>query len=215
MKWFIGFLASLSALLNVNQQPIQQPAPLNAEIIAYHSTYYLPAVSNPNNFPRAKTTSAAEKPAPAVKKTVIAPPSSPPPPPPPPPPAPPKDSYLPDREPIIQWLRMDVVLGGDGFEGERIFPAINFDREYWRADWRTWWISLNPTIKTPVEADYFKLEIYEEGTDKLIFRASSKNEESFFGHQVFQKPGKYYFKTYTKPVSKYEIELFVSPKLAQ
>ena len=214
-KWFIGLMATVSALFtgNIDQPP---PAPLNTEIIAFNETYYAPVVADPGNFPRSKTvkTAAAEpqkeasKPAPAP---VIPLPTTPPPPPPPSPP----DQYLAFPEPITNWLRMDFTLGGDGFEGTREFASIKIDREYWKLEVFSYWaVGITPP-KPPAENDYLKLEVYEKGTNKLIYTIGSGKEESFHKYQAFMKPGEYYFKTYTKPVMKYEIQLFVSSKIVQ
>ncbi len=219
LKWLIGFLASISAVFtNGANKPNVVVPPLNTAIIAYQETYYVPAVTNPGNFPWAKTAKIESQ---STKQTPSAPVTSPPPPPVTPPPptptasVPPQDPYLANPEPIINWLRMDFILNGEGFEGTRTFSPISIDREYWKILYESYWISLNPTLKTPVETDYFKLEVYEQGTDKLIFSVSSGNNEWFHGTQTFKKPGKYYFKTYTKPVSKYEMNFLVSPKIAQ
>lgn len=125
------------------------------------------------------------------------------------------DPYLAKPEPIINWLKMDVSFTGDGFEGTRKFSPIAIDREYWKIDIWTYWINLNPTIKTPVEQDYFKIEVYEVGNNTPVFSAVSGKEESPHIYQSFKKAGKYYFKTYTKPVSKYEMNIYVSATLAK
>lgn len=216
MKWIFGLLAAISSLFSgADNKP--QPAPLNTAIIAYQETYYVPAVAEPGNFPHAKTVSEeTKKTTPKPAATPISQPQPTPPPPPPPAPLlPPEDPYLAKTEPAFNWLRMDLTLNGEGSEGTRTFGYINIDREYWKILYESYWISLNPTLKTPVEADYFKLEVYEQGTDKLIFSVSSGNNEWFHGTQTFKKPGKYYFKTYTKPVSKYEMNFLVSPTLAK
>lgn len=112
---------------------------------------------------------------------------------------------------------MDFTLGGDGFETPqpREFSNIKIDREYWKIEaWAYWAVGVTPP-KPPVENDYFKLEIYEKGTDKLVYSMVSGNNESFHKEQAFQKPGEYYFKVYSKPIMKYEINMFVSPKLAR
>jgi len=216
LKWLIGFLTSISSIFSaaeINKSDVAPP--LNTAIIFYQETYYAPVVTNPGNFPWAKTAKIESQ---STKQTPSAPVVTPPPPPPPPTPTatvPPQDLYLANPEPIINWLRMDFILNGEGFEGTRTFSPISIDREYWKISYESYWISLNPTLKTPVETDYFKLEVYEQGTDKFIFSVSSGNNEWFHGMQTFKKPGKYYFKTYTKPVSKYEMNFFVSPKIAQ
>lgn len=209
-KWILGFLATISALFSSadnKSQPIQ-PAPLNTAIIAYQETYYAPTITEPGNFPHAKTAKYQEEIKTITTQSVK-----------PPTPSqvtpPPEDPYLAKTEPILNWLRMNLTLTGEGFEGTRTFSPITIDREYWKILYESYWISLNPTLKTPIETDYFKLEVYEQGTDKLVFSISSGNNEWFYGEQTFRKPGKYYFKTYTKPVSKYSMNFLVSPTLAK
>jgi hypothetical protein len=217
MKWIFGLLAAVSSLFSGADSKLQ-PAPLNTAIIAYQETYYVPAVAEPGNFPHAKEVgeTISQPPITPISKPKPQPTQPTPPPPPSPiPPSSPENPYLVKIEPILNWLRMDLTLNGEGSEGTRTFSYINIDREYWKILYESYWISLNPTLKTPVEADYFKLEVYEEGTDKLIFSVSSGTNEWFHGSQTFKKAGKYYFKTYTKPVSKYEMNFLVSPTLAK
>lgn len=234
MRYFIGLLSTLGSLFA--NEPVVQP--LNTAVITFSQTYYAPVATSPDILPgsyknlKANIVDTEPKEKTVVKNPKPTPPPPPPAPapvvvPPPPPlaaaivapvvtpPAPTGDPYLAKPEPIINWLKMDVTFMGDGFEGTREFSPITIDREYWKIDVWTYWLSINPTTKTPVEQDYFKIEVYEAGNSAPIFSAVSGKEESFHVYQSFKKAGKYYFKTYTKPVSKYEINLYVSQTLAK
>ncbi|MDO8676573.1 MAG: hypothetical protein Q7K16_02895 [Candidatus Azambacteria bacterium] len=227
MRYLIDLFASISSLffLQINKPNNIPVPPLNTAIISFQDTYYTPTVSDPDNFPKTKSvvlavqnTKSETKPTPKPEVVSIAPPPlAPPTPPPPPPPAPTGDPYIALIEPITPWLRMNFTLGGDGFETPqpREFNINKIDREYWKIEVFAYWaVGVTPP-KPPVENDYFKLEVYEKGTNKLIYTMTSGKEESFHKFQVFKKPGEYYFKTYTKPVMKYEMNLFVSSKIAQ
>ncbi len=219
-KWFTTLLASISSFF-VADRPIVAP-PLNTSVIAYQETYYAPVVANPENLPLAKTTETVT--APLIKSTPK-PVTTPPPPPPtssplPPPtvPAtPPQDPYLAIPEPIISWLSMNLTFVGNSNDPEnpRILPELLFDREYWRIEVFSYWAPDITPPKPEVQDDYFKLEIYEKGTNKLIYTINSGKEESIHKFQSFRKPGTYYFKAYTKNPSKWEISFVVSPKMAQ
>ncbi|KKS46626.1 hypothetical protein A2567_00905 [Candidatus Azambacteria bacterium RIFOXYD1_FULL_42_11] len=221
MKWLSAILAAISVLFNNDAPKVETPAVLNSAIIAYTDTYYVPTVADPGNFPRAKTIKlTVSVPAPVQQPTPPppTPPISPPPAPPPPPSPPPAgDPYLALVEPVTSWLRMNFTLAGDGFETPqpREFGEIKIDREYWKIEVFSYWAVGVTPLKPPVENDYFKLEVYEKGTNKLIYTMRSGKEDSFHKFQVFKKSGEYYFKTYTKPIMTYEINLFVSPKIAQ
>lgn len=222
MKWLATILAAISVLFNNSAPEVKTPVSLNSAIIAYTDTYYVPAVADPGNFPRAKTVkfAAATTPAPVPQPTPTPIPPPPTPAPPPPPPvisAPIEDPYLAPIEPATPWLRMDFTMGGDGFETPqpREFSAIKIDREYWKIEVFSYWAVGVMPPKPPVEENYFKLEIYEKGTNKLVHTMTSGKEESFHKFQAFKKPGEYYFKTYTKPIMKYEINIFASTKIAQ
>ncbi|MFH1048075.1 MAG: hypothetical protein V1732_00235 [Patescibacteria group bacterium] len=217
LKWLIELFVSISSVfINGADKPTAAP-PLNAAIISYQETYYAPAVTDPGNFPWPKKISS-EAPISITKPTPSLPSPAPAPPLPVPlPPAPIGDPYFALVEPAMAWLKMDFTLRGDGFENPqpREFSAIKIDREYWKIEVFSYWaVGVTPP-KPPVENDYFKLEIYEKGTDKLIYTMSSGSDEAFHKFQAFKKPGEYYFKTYAKPVMKYEINLFVSPRIAQ
>lgn len=233
MKWITTILATISVLFDNQSTKIEVPVSLNSAIIAYTETYYAPAVADPDNFPYAKAVQfvATEKPKkePPKKETKpVTPVPVPqliqqtlppvlPPPPLPASPAPVGDPYIALIEPVTPWLRMDFTFGGHGFETPqpREFSIIKIDREYWKIEVFAYWaVDITP-LKPPVENDYFKLEVYEKQANKLIYTMTSGKEESFHKFQVFKKPGEYYFKTYTKPIMKYEINLFVSPKIAQ
>lgn len=224
MRFLIGLLAALGSLFA--REPKTQP--LNTAVITFAQTFYAPTVTSPDILPGSykdlKATIVDTEP---KEKSVAQNPKPTPPPPAPasvitPPPAPELapavpagDPYLAKPEPTINWLKMDASFMGDGFEGTREFSPITIDREYWKIDIWTYWVSISPTFKTPVEQDYFKIEVYEAGNSTPIFSAASGKEEGAHIYQSFKKPGKYYFKTYTKPVSKYEINLYVSPTLAK
>jgi len=213
LKFLAGLLASISSVfINGANKPNVAP-PLNTAIIAYQETYYVPAVADPDNFPWPKKISSEVQ-------TLIAKPTPPLPPPlpatPPTPTAsvPPRDPYLANPEPIINWLRKDLTLKGASFDSERTIN-IDFDREYWKIEAFAYWSPNITPPKPPVIDDYFKLEVYEEGTNKLIYTMTSGTNETFHKFQSFKKSGSYTFKVSTQPISEYEINFFVSPKIAQ
>ncbi len=228
MRFFIGILAALGSIFA--QEPKSQP--LNTAVITFAQTYYAPAVTSPDILPGSyknlkativdtepKEKSVAQEPKPTpppppAPAPVVTPPPAPPP---PAPPAPVGDPYLAKPEPVINWLKMDSSFMGDGFETPqpREFSPITIDREYWKIDVWAYWVSINPAVKTPVEQDYFKIEVYEVGNNTPIFSATAGTEEGYHVYQSFKKPGKYYFKTYTKPISKYELNIYVSSTLAK
>lgn len=216
MKWFLGLLATVSALFNGDVVDKPVPVPINTAVIAFSGTYYAPVVAEPGNFPWAKKiTPVAQKViapiAPVATITPVTPfiPSA-------PPILPPEDPYLVKSEPIgTTWLKMDVTYAGNGEDAKEL-PIFDVDREYWRADVWAYWISPNPVTKTPPENGYFKIEVYKKGDGIPIFTATSGTEESFHIVQIFKKPGKYYYKVFSKlGYSKYEINTHVSSKLAQ
>lgn len=219
LKWLIGLLASVSSVFVTGANKPDVAPPLNTAIIAYQQTYYAPAVADLGNFPLTKKIS--EVPASITKLIPIKP--TPPPPSPtttsaiiPPVSTPPQDPYLAIPEPITSWLSMNMTLKGSSndVENPRVLPEISFDREYWRIEIFTYWAP-NEISKPAVQNDYFKLEIYEKGTNKLVYTMASGKDESIHKFQAFRKPGKYYFKVYTKNPSAWEISFTVSSKLAQ
>ncbi len=214
LKWFTALLASVSSLFVATDRPNVAP-PLNTAIIAYQETYYVPAVTDPDNFPRAKSSTAViDNQEVVVKKEVkITPPPAPIPTPPAPPVAPPPaptlpptpvgDPYLANPEPIVDWY-VPVTFRDNSANATGILPEMTFDREYWRMEVFAYWAP-GGISKSPVEKDYFKLEVYEKGTDKLIYTMTSGIEDSLHRFQAFKKPGTYYFKTFLKNPSQFEI----------
>ena len=219
MKYLISLLASLFSLLGIANKPNVVP-PLNTAIISYYETYYAPAVAEPGNFPKAKTVNS-ESQSKETSPVPITPPPLPPvvniPPPPPPIAAPPQDPYLAIPEPITSWLSMNLTLAGNSIDPDnpRVLPEISFDREYWRIEVFAYWAPNVVPPKPDMQNDYFKLEIYEKGTDKLIYTMTSGSDESFHKFQAFRKPGIYYFKVYTVNPSQWEISFTASSKIAQ
>lgn len=217
LKFLIGLLASVSSVfINGANKPNVAP-PLNTAIIAYQETYYVPAVADLGNFPRANSSTAAvDNQEVVVKKEVkVTPPAAP-----TPtlaPALPPQDPYLAIPEPITPWLSMNLTLTGNSNEpnNPRILPEITFNREYWRIETFAYWAPNVIPPKPDIQNDYFKLEVYEKGTDKLIYTMTSGSNEAFHKSQAFRKPGTYYFKAYTKNPSQWEISFVVSPKIAQ
>lgn len=214
-KWLIELFASISSVFisGANKQSVAPP--LNTAIIAYQETYYAPVVADPENFPWAKSIENKNQ---KVAKKIVAPSAplvtTPQLPTPPLPPPPPQDSYLAIPEPIVNWLRKDITLKGTSFDNERTID-IDFDREYWRIETFAYWSPNVTPPKPPVIDNYFKLEIYEKGTNKLIYTMTSGTDEVFHKLQSLKKPGRYTFKVSTQPISEYEINFFVSPKIAQ
>jgi len=226
LKFLIGLFASISAVFTGEVNKPNAAPPLNTAIIAYQETYFVPAVADLGNFPRANKSSTAATsdnqeiavkkevkvtPPPAPVSTPLTPPVT------PPPPAPSQDPYLAIPEPITTWLSMNLTLAGNSNEPDnpRTLPEITFDREYWRIEVFAYWAPDVIPPKPDMQNDYFKLEIYEKGTDKLIFTMVSGSNETFHKLQIFRKPGVYYFKVYTKNPSEWEMSFVVSPKLAQ
>lgn len=234
MKFLSGLLAFISSLFIVGESPskLSTPISLNTDPIAYQETYFAPVVAEPGNFPFTKKiitekTNEEVKPKQSIP-TVVTPVEPPiqniavaPPPLPPPlplvvlPPAEPEDPYLPKTEPITDWLSANLSFLGKSSEGDRTLPDITFDREYWRAEVFSYWATDVAPPKPAVEKDYFKMEVYESGTNKLIYTMTSGVDDSMHRSQVFKKAGKYYAKIYSKPPSQWEITFTVSPKLAQ
>lgn len=221
-KWFTTLFASISTLFTAGADRPNVAPPLNTAIIAYQDTYHSPVVADPENFPQAKIMESV------TKKVVTPPPASiivptPPPPPapvvtpPPPPAAPPQDPYLAISEPIVSWLSMNLTFMGNSNDTEnpRTLPEVLFDREYWRIEVFAYWAPDITPPKPEIQDDYFKLEVYEKGTDKLIHTITSDKKELTHKFQSFIKPGTYYFKAYSKNPSTWEISFVVSPKMAQ
>ena len=227
LKWLIGLLASVSSVFISGTNKPNVAPPLNTAIIVYQETYYVPVVADLGNFPRAKSsTAAADNKEVVIKKEVkITPPAAPTPTPPvvvllPPPPAPalpPQDPYLATPEPITPWLSMNLTFKGDSNDpnNPRVLPELTFDREYWKMEAFAYWAPDVIPPKPDIQNDYFKLEVYEKGTDKLIYTMTSGRDEAIHKFQAFRKPGIYYFKVYTKNPSEWEISFVVSPKIAQ
>lgn len=211
MEFLAGFLAFISSLYTGGDQYNDSKAPLNTAIISYSETYFAPVVVEPGSFPRAKGSNISApvaskvviEPAP-VSKPVLPPPPPPPPPQvvPPPPPTPAVDPYLANPEPIVDWY-MPVTFRRDSIDNSAL-PEMIFSREFWRIEVLAYWAP-GSLSKTSVEKDYFKLEVYEKTTDILIYTMTSGTEETIHKFQAFKKPGTYYFKTYLKNPSQFEI----------
>ncbi|HEY4495299.1 MAG TPA: hypothetical protein VJC01_02525 [Candidatus Paceibacterota bacterium] len=233
MKFLTGLLAFISSFFAGDSLPESQPLPpLNSSIIAFHETYFAPAVAEPGNFPFTKAIKFEKEP---IKPTIA--PSPPLPPAPaivlptapapivPPPPLPPTpidagDPYVPQNIPFVdqstQWLKMDFSLNGNIYDNaEHSLSNITMDREYWKVDVFTYWAPGILPPRPPLEIDYFKLEIYDEGTSKVIYTMTSGDEENIHKSQIFKKAGKYTFKAFAKTNGKYEINFLVSPKMAK
>jgi len=216
LKFLAGLLASISSIFISGANKQNVVLPLNTAIIAFQETYYAPAVADPEYFPWAKQVSEMQTPTvkPTITKTKPA--MSPPPPPTSTTPiSEPEDPYIVKTEPIINWLAMNLTLRGTSSEGNRTLPELVFNREYWRIEVFAYWAPEVIPLKPPVENDYFKLEVYEKGTNKLIYTMTSGTESALHKFQSFRKPGTYYFKTYAKNPSRYEITFTVSPKIVQ
>ena len=215
MKFLAGFLAFISSLYTTGE-PSKPLVPLNTTIISYSETYFAPVVVEPGNFPRARSSILANQPKESetfvAPKIVIEPapvpkPVLPPPPPPvtvlpPPPPAPTVETYLANPEPTVDWY-MPVTFRRDSTDNSDL-PEMIFSREFWRMEVLAYWAP-GSLSKTSAEKDYFKLEVYEKGTDALIYTMTSGTEEAMHKFQAFKKPGTYYFKTYLKNPSQFEI----------
>lgn len=204
LKWLIGLLASVSSVFTNGANKPDAAPPLNTAIIAYQETYYVPAVADLENFPWAKK---------VITEPIIAPvpvpvpppaPTLPPPPPAPvlPPPVPVSDPYLANPEPVVDWY-VPTTFRRDSTDTGAL-PEMTFNREFWRMEILAYWAP-GTLSKTSVEKDYFKLEVYEKGTDKLIYTMTSGVEETIHKFQAFKKSGTYYFKTYLKNPSQFEI----------
>lgn len=235
MKFLSGLLAFISSLFVAGEQPSKLPEPvvLDSSLIAYHETYFAPVVAEPGNFPFAKKPNNKELDSPKslvpetttpIPLTPVIIPVNPPvqtiitPAPAPTvilPPAEPEDPYLSKTEPVTNWLSANLSFLGKSSEGDRTLPDITFDREYWRAEVFSYWAPDVTPPKPAVEKDYFKMEVYESGTNKLIYTMTSGVDDAMHKSQVFKKTGKYYFKVYSKSPSQWEITFTVSPKLAQ
>jgi len=216
LKFLIGLLASVSSVFTTGANKSNIAPPLNTAIIAYQETYYAPVVADLENFPWAQKISSEVQT--SVQTSIVKPtPSLPPPLPATPPVSAPQDPYLAIPEPITPWLSMNLTLRGDSNnpDNPRTLPEITFDREYWRIEVFAYWAPDVIPPKPPVENDYFKLEIYEKGTNKLIYTMTSGSDEAFHKLQALRKPGIYYFKVYSKNPSKWDISFVVSPKIAQ
>ncbi len=229
LKFLAGLLASISSVFTTGADKSNIAPPLNTAIIAYQETYYAPVVADLGNFPYANKTSKNQtvtaepilsRLIPSAPLTIPSTPTPTTPPVTPPPPAPivpPQDPYLAIPEPITPWLSMNLTLRGNSNDPDnpRTLPEITFDREYWRMEVFAYWAPDIIPPKPSIENDYFKLEIYEKGTDKLIYTMASGSNEAFHKFQVFRKPGIYYFKVYPKNPSEWEMSFVVSPKIAQ
>lgn len=217
MKFLAGLLAIISSFFAGDSSPESQPLPLNTAVVAYHQTYFAPAVAEPGNFPWVKKTSISTN-VPAPTPVVTPPPPTPVLPPTPTPVIPvaePEDLYVVKTEPILSWLSMNLNFTGTSFDGDRTLPEITFNREYWRMEVFAYWAPSVIPPKPNLEKDYVKIEVYEAGTNKLVYTMTSGSDESFHKFQSFKKPGKYYFKVYSKSPSQWEIIFTVSPKIAQ
>lgn len=202
LKWLIGLLASVSSVFTNGANKPNVAPPLNSAIIAYQETYYVPAVADLGNFPWAKKISSEVQTS-VIKPTPPPPAPSPPPPPTPvSPPAPVGDPYLANPEPIVDWY-VPTTFRRDSTDTGAL-PEMTFNREFWRMEILAYWAP-GTLSKTSVEKDYFKLEVYEKGTDKLIYTMTSGVEETIHKFQAFKKSGTYYFKTYLKNPSQFEI----------
>lgn len=206
MKFLAGLLAIISSFFAGDSSLESSPPPLNYATVAYHQTYFAPAVAEPGNFPWAKKISVSTNnvSAPTVKVTPPPPPASAPAPvPAAPAPAPTIDVYLVNPEPVVDWY-VPTTFRGNSNESNNVIPEMTFSREFWRIEALAYWAPGNSS-RPSVEKDYFKLEVYEKGTDKLIYTMASGTDESIHKFQAFKKPGTYYFKIYLKAPSQYEI----------
>lgn len=219
MKFLAGLLAIISNFFAGDSPSKLQPSPpLNTAIIAYHQTYFAPAVAEPGNFPFIKTTKIAT--AESSEKELSKPAVTLPPPAPVPvvppapivPPAPTSDSYLANPEPVADWYTPIVIRGNSN--DNSTLPEMTFDREFWRMEVIAYWAPGNLS-HPPVEKDYFKLEVYDKKTDKLIYTMISGTDETMHKFQAFKKPGIYYFKTYLTNPSQFEITFTHSLRMAQ
>ncbi len=228
MKFLTGLLAFISSFF-AGDSPKLQPLPhLNSSIISFNETYFAPVVAEPGNFPFTKAVTIALiedatkesskpiatplpiQPTPPVPAPVL-PPAPAPAPPSPPPPA--SDSYLADPEPVADWYT-PILIRGNSADGNSTVPEMTFDREFWRIEVIAYWAPGDPS-HPPVKKDYFKLEVYDKKTDKLIYTMTSGTDETIHKFQAFKKPGAYYFKTYPINPSQFEITFTHSLKIVQ
>ncbi len=220
-KFLSGLLASISSIfISGANKPVAPP--LNTAIIAYQETFYAPVIANPENLPWVTTGSApvVETPRPIIAPPI--PPASASPAITPVPVIPvvsvkPQGVYLANPEPAISWLNMNLTLRGasNDVDNPRTLPEVTIDREYWRIEVFAYWAADVVPPKPDIEKDYFKLEVYEKGTDKLIYTMTSGTDDAMHKFQSFGKAGVYYFKVYTKNPSTWEMSFVVSPKIAQ
>ncbi len=218
MKFLAGLLAFISSFFAGDSPPSQSLLPLNTAIISFQNTYYTPAVADPDNFPKAKSIVLAIQDTKTEIKPIIKTPL-------PPPPAPVPvivdtgDPYIPNNTLVIdqstQWLKMDFSLNGSIYDGERSLSNIKIDREYWKVDVFTYWAPGVQPPRPPLEKDYFKLEIYDDENNKLIYTMTSGNDENIHKSQIFKKAGKYTFKASSKTNGQYEVNFLVSPTMAK
>lgn len=216
MKFLAGLLAFMSSFFAGDSPKSQMPPPLNTAIITYNQTYFAPVVAEPGNFPLTKSVKIEPIVSHPAKIPILPPVPTPVAPLPIPIPlAEPEDMYLPKIDPIVDWLSANLSFIGKSSEGDRTLPELTFDREYWRMEVLSYWAPNVTPPKPALEKDYVKIEVYEAGTDKLIYTMASGNDPSMHKFQVFKKAGRYYFKVYSKSPSQWEMTLTVSPKLAK
>lgn len=230
MKFLAGLLAFISSFFAGDSPPPQSLPPLNTAIISFQNTYYTPAVADPDNFPKAKSivlaiqdTKAETKPVIKTQTLIVAPPQLIQPTPTstytPPTLVNTSDPYIPNNTLFIdqstQWLKMDFSLNGSIYDGERSLSNIKIDREYWKVDVFTYWAPGVQPPRPPLEKDYFKLEIYDDENNKLIYTMTSGNDENIHKSQIFKKAGKYTFKASSKTNGQYEVNFLVSPTMAK
>ena len=224
LKWLIGLLASVSSVFISGTNKPNVAPPLNTAIIAYQETYYAPVVADLGNFPRAKSSMVTiDDQEIVIKKEVkVTPPAAPipiptpsTPPPVTPPPAPVSESYLTDIDPTSNWYMPIIFRGNSASDGTSItLPERTFNRDLWRIEVLAYW-DPGKSSGAPVENDYFKLEVYEKGTNKLIYTMTSGSDESIHKFQAFKKPGTYYFKIFLKNPSQYEVTFTFSGNAVQ
>ena len=110
---------------------------------------------------------------------------------------------------------MDFSLNGSIYDGERSLSNIKIDREYWKVDVFAYWAPGVQPPRPPLEKDYFKLEIYDDENNKLIYTMTSGSDENIHKSQIFKKAGKYTFKASSKTNGQYEVNFLVSPTMAK
>ncbi len=101
------------------------------------------------------------------------------------------------------------------YDGERTLPNVDIDREYCKVEVFAYWAPGIEPPRPPLEKDYFKLEVYDDTTSKVVYTMKSGDEENFHKSQIFKKAGKYTFKSSSKTNGQYEISFLVSPTLAK